>query len=58
MGLGLTICKTFRKRADYDTKFLQRVRHAEKLRPVAAKLGCTMLQLALAWCIANPHVST
>jgi aryl-alcohol dehydrogenase-like predicted oxidoreductase len=28
------------------------------LRPVAADLGCTMAQLALAWCLANRHVST
>jgi voltage-dependent potassium channel beta subunit len=29
-----------------------------ELQRVAAELGCTVAQLALAWCAANPHVST
>ncbi len=28
------------------------------LAPVATTLGCTQAQLALAWCLKNPHVST
>ncbi len=28
------------------------------LQPIAAELGCTMAQLALAWCLKNPNVST
>ncbi len=28
------------------------------LEPVAKELGCTMAQLALAWCLKNPNVST
>ncbi len=28
------------------------------LEPVAADLGCSLAQLALAWCLANPRVST
>ncbi len=28
------------------------------LAPVAEQLGCTRAQLALAWCLRNPHVST
>jgi voltage-dependent potassium channel beta subunit len=28
------------------------------LRDVADKLGCSLAQLAIAWCTANPHVST
>jgi voltage-dependent potassium channel beta subunit len=31
---------------------------AKELKVVADELGCTMSQLALAWCAANPHVST
>jgi voltage-dependent potassium channel beta subunit len=31
---------------------------ARRLAPVAAELGCTMAQMALAWCLKNPHVST
>ncbi|KAJ3072026.1 hypothetical protein HDU98_004426 [Podochytrium sp. JEL0797] len=31
----------------------------EKLgKPIAEKLGCTFAQLALAWCVKNPHVSS
>jgi voltage-dependent potassium channel beta subunit len=30
----------------------------EKLRPIADELGCTLAQLALAWCTTNPNVST
>jgi voltage-dependent potassium channel beta subunit len=28
------------------------------LQPIAAELGCTMAQMALAWCLKNPNVST
>jgi voltage-dependent potassium channel beta subunit len=31
---------------------------ARRLAPIAGDLGCTMAQLALAWCLKNPHVST
>ena len=30
----------------------------ENLRPIADRLGCTMAQLALAWCTKHPMVST
>jgi voltage-dependent potassium channel beta subunit len=30
----------------------------ERLRPIAGELGCTLAQLAIAWCLANPNVST
>lgn len=30
----------------------------EKLTPIAAELGCTTAQLALAWCLSNRQVST
>ena len=29
-----------------------------RLEPIAADLGCTLAQLALAWCLKNPRVST
>ena len=29
-----------------------------ELIPIAAELGCSMAQLALAWCLRNPNVST
>lgn len=28
------------------------------LAPIAAELGCTVAQMALAWCLKNPHVSS
>lgn len=34
------------------------VARVERLRPIADRLGCTMAQLALAWCTKNPNVST
>ncbi len=30
----------------------------QQLMPIAAELGCSMAQLALAWCLKNPNVST
>lgn len=30
----------------------------EELRPIAAELGCSLPQLAIAWCLTNPRVST
>ncbi|HZQ63013.1 MAG TPA: aldo/keto reductase, partial [Casimicrobiaceae bacterium] len=38
-----------------DTRKLQVVR---ALSPIASDLGCTLAQLALAWCLKNPNVST
>jgi voltage-dependent potassium channel beta subunit len=35
-----------------------RVEAARRMAPIAADLGCTSAQLALAWCARNPHVST
>ncbi|MGI9645320.1 MAG: potassium channel beta subunit family protein [Ilumatobacteraceae bacterium] len=34
------------------------VARVERLRPIADRLGCTMAQLALAWCTKNPNVSS
>ena len=34
------------------------VAKASELVPVARDLGCSLTQLAIAWCLANPHVST
>jgi len=36
----------------------KRIATARALQPVADDLGCTLAQLALAWCLKNPHVST
>jgi voltage-dependent potassium channel beta subunit len=36
----------------------ERVDKAKRLQPLAADLGCSMAQMALAWCLKNPNVST
>ncbi len=36
----------------------RRIEKVERMKPLAAELGCTMAQLALAWCLKNPRVST
>jgi len=30
----------------------------DELKPIATEVGCTLSQLALAWCLKNPNVST
>ncbi|MCE5209777.1 MAG: aldo/keto reductase [Chloroflexi bacterium] len=45
----------FVKEAATDEQRLQKVRN---LQPIAADLGCTLAQLALAWTLKNPNVST
>jgi voltage-dependent potassium channel beta subunit len=34
------------------------IEKTDQLKPLAQELGCTVAQLAVAWCAANPHVST
>lgn len=36
----------------------ERIEKVKQLSVIAADLGCTMSQLALAWCLKNPNVST
>lgn len=36
----------------------EKIKKVEQLLPIAEELGCTMAQLALAWCLVNPNVST
>jgi voltage-dependent potassium channel beta subunit len=36
----------------------RRIAKVKELAPIAQELGCTMAQLALAWCLKNPNVST
>ena len=35
-----------------------KIAKVRRLVPIAADLGCTLAQLALAWCVRNPNVST
>lgn len=36
----------------------ERIEKVKRLAPIAADLGCTLAQMALAWCLKNPNVST
>jgi voltage-dependent potassium channel beta subunit len=36
----------------------QRLAKVQALEPIAKELGCTLSQLAIAWCLKNPFVST
>ncbi len=36
----------------------ERIRKVKRLQTVAADMGCTVAQLAIAWCLKNPNVST
>jgi aryl-alcohol dehydrogenase-like predicted oxidoreductase len=36
----------------------ERIAKVKALQPIADELGCTLAQLAIAWCLKNPHVST
>jgi voltage-dependent potassium channel beta subunit len=36
----------------------ERIEKVKKLLPIAKELGCTMAQLAIAWCAKNPNVTT
>jgi voltage-dependent potassium channel beta subunit len=46
-------------REDYESQEGQeKIKKVAHLIPIAEELGCTMAQLALAWCLLNPNVST
>ena len=36
----------------------RKIAKVRRLEPIAAELGCTLAQLAIAWCLVNPNVST
>jgi voltage-dependent potassium channel beta subunit len=36
----------------------ERIAKVKQLEPIAKDLGCTLAQMALAWCLKNPNVST
>ena len=36
----------------------ERMERVRQLLPVAQNLGCSMSQMAIAWCLLNPNVST
>lgn len=36
----------------------RRIEKVRRLQPIAEDVGCTLAQMALAWCLKNPNVST
>ncbi len=46
-----------RERFETDETAIQ-IEKVKQLMPITEELGCTMAQLALAWCLKNPNVST
>ena len=46
-------------RKEFETEEArQNIEKVKQLAPVAKELGCSLAQLALAWCLKNPNVST
>ena len=41
-----------------DDEATRRIEKVRRLQPIAQLLGCSLAQLAIAWTIKNPHVST
>ncbi len=41
-----------------DEEGKKRIEIVNQLMPIANDLGCTMAQMAIAWCLKNPNVST
>jgi aryl-alcohol dehydrogenase-like predicted oxidoreductase len=46
------------KRHQVETALGKRSSFAASLQPVASSLGCSVAQLAIAWCALNPNVNT
>ncbi|HUU98084.1 MAG TPA: aldo/keto reductase [Phycisphaerae bacterium] len=41
-----------------DEEGHRRIEKVRRLAPIAKELGCSLAQLAIAWCLKNPNVST
>jgi len=49
----------FAGKSNLDIKDMNTVlQKVDDLKPISSELGCTLPQLALAWCLKNPNVST
>lgn len=46
------------KKRFVDQEAQERIAKVQLLTPIADELDCSLAQLALAWCLKNPHVST
>ncbi|MBN2491594.1 MAG: aldo/keto reductase [Planctomycetes bacterium] len=56
--LGLENWAWLRERMQGRGDWERRLGQVKQLRSLAAEIGVTLPQLALAWCLKNPHVST
>jgi len=50
--------KNFRAKVYGSDLWLENLKKVDKLKPIAEKLNCTLSQLALAWCLKNPNVTS
>lgn len=55
--LNLPGYEWLRKRVETE-KGRQQLAKVRQLAPLAAELGCSLAQMAIAWCLKNPRVST
>jgi voltage-dependent potassium channel beta subunit len=46
------------KRSFTSKEGKQKIELVKRLKPIADDMGCSMAQLAIAWCLKNPNVST
>lgn len=53
--LTITVCVQGLKEKSLVNETLDKV---DKLKPIAEKVGASLAQLGLAWCVANEHCST
>ncbi|RLN73248.1 hypothetical protein BBJ28_00025407 [Nothophytophthora sp. Chile5] len=48
----------FKEGSPLAAGFAERVEMADKLKPIAAELGCSLAQMSMAWAVSNENVST
>ncbi|RLN85764.1 hypothetical protein BBJ28_00027252 [Nothophytophthora sp. Chile5] len=48
----------FKEGSPLAAGFAERVEMTDKLKPIAAELGCSLAQMSMAWAVSNENVST
>jgi voltage-dependent potassium channel beta subunit len=48
----------FKEGGPFSAGFAERVELADKLKPIAEELGCSLAQMSMAWAVSNEHAST
>eukprot|EP00005_Dracoamoeba_jomungandri_P005456 CAMPEP_0174258468 /NCGR_PEP_ID=MMETSP0439-20130205/7454_1 /TAXON_ID=0 /ORGANISM="Stereomyxa ramosa, Strain Chinc5" /LENGTH=376 /DNA_ID=CAMNT_0015341987 /DNA_START=30 /DNA_END=1160 /DNA_ORIENTATION=+ len=56
MGMMLSVTPEIKEMI--EKRAAKPIEFAQKLNPIAEELGCSMAQLAVAWCAANPNVTS